>query len=396
MLLKQLLESPKTSSNLVVYDPFQELDREELVREVIGLANAEVDGPRNILFGVNAGAVDGNGIVGIPETALADLKKAHRLLSAVVEPVLQLAFVFDRINGKFVGALEIDGCDFGPYFVGHDLSESLSLGQCWVREGYKLLEVERSDLINGINGKAPAPAPAEEPAPLTEIPDIAVGFNEDPESELLEMAVPDTSDPPFAEEDNDVKQPSKLTQVLKDTVGTVTTQILRLGQGADKAIADASRSSSQGDTCEDADKVLTDAKNHYYYEEKALQVNFSVCNQGSVAIKDVSIRLGFPRLPGFDIAERLYTSPFDKRSPAEIRNLGYPDLERRDDAIYVRNTCSVLAPGKAEQVFRCPIRLAVGPEMARRKLAILYKLRGPRGEDLGTGRLKIKFGKVEA
>ena len=43
MLLKQMLAAPTTSSELLVYDPFQSLDRESLVREVIGLANAGVE-----------------------------------------------------------------------------------------------------------------------------------------------------------------------------------------------------------------------------------------------------------------------------------------------------------------------------------------------------------------
>ena len=42
---------------MVVCDPFREQDQEELVKEVIGLANADVDGPRYILFGINAGAM---------------------------------------------------------------------------------------------------------------------------------------------------------------------------------------------------------------------------------------------------------------------------------------------------------------------------------------------------
>ena len=109
MLLKQLLESPKTSSKLVVFDPFRDLEQEEMVKEVIGLANADVDGPRNILFGINAGAAVGSGIVGIADSDMADLKKAHRLLSKLIEPVLHLAFIYDRINGKPVGTLEIDG-----------------------------------------------------------------------------------------------------------------------------------------------------------------------------------------------------------------------------------------------------------------------------------------------
>ena len=46
MILTQLLQQPKTSSKLLVCDPFREPGQEELLKEVIGLANADVDGPR--------------------------------------------------------------------------------------------------------------------------------------------------------------------------------------------------------------------------------------------------------------------------------------------------------------------------------------------------------------
>ena len=135
MLLKQMLASPTTSSELLVFDPFQSFDRESLVREVIGLANASVEGPRNILFGVNPGGVNGAKVVGIPDEAIGDLKRAHRLISGLVEPLLDLAFIFDRIDGKLVGALEIDGCEFGPYFLAQDLSDELRRGACWQSDG---------------------------------------------------------------------------------------------------------------------------------------------------------------------------------------------------------------------------------------------------------------------
>jgi len=389
VLLKQLVESAKTSSSMLVYDPFREPDREELVREVIGLANAEVDGPRNILFGVNAGALDGAAIVGISETAMGDLKKAHRLLSTLIEPVLQLAFIYDRINGKLVGTLEIDGCDFGPYFVGMDFSESLSLGQCWVREGHKLQSVEREDLL-----AVKAPALAKEPPRLLEVPDIDVGFNDDPQCELLEMTVPDTSDPPFADEKPEVAKTSRLKQAIKDTVGTVTTQILRLGSLGEQPASGTSEESPSGDGNDDAGKLFTDAQNHYYYEEKALKLNLCVCSKGTEEIEDVKLELGFPRLPDFDVADRIYTSPFDKRSSPEVNGRGYPQIERRDDAIFVRSTIDKLTPNSPQQALQSALRLAVGPGMQRRKIAIHYKLRGPHDQNLGSGRLKIQFGRV--
>lgn len=389
MLLKQLIDSPKTCSNLLVYDPFVAMNREELVKEVIGLANADVEGPRNILFGVNAAAIDGNGLVGIPDSAVIDLKRAHRLLSALIEPVLQLAFIFDIVNGKLVGALEIDGCDFGPYFVGQDLSESLLLGQCWIREGRNLRAVERAELMG-----SQAATPAEEPVSFVEDPDIAVGFNDEPACQLIELDVPDTSDPPFADEKSETNKTSRLKQVIKDTVGTVTTQILGLGQGGEKVSAFAAEMDSQAEECDEASRVLADARNHYFYEQKAVQLNLCACNNGRQSMENVSVELGFPRLPDFDVADRLYTNPFDKRSAAEVRNLGYPEVERRDTAIFVRSSIGALAPDKPAQLFQCPVRLSVGPRMQGRKLAVLYTLRGPNNQKLGKGRLKIKFGQV--
>ncbi len=390
MLLKQLLQHPRTSSKLLVCDPFQEQDQEELVKEVIGLANADVDGPRYILFGINAGVMEGSGIVGIAESAMADLKKAHRLISTLIEPVLHLAFIYDMVDSKLVGALEIDGCDEGPYVVGQDFSEELSRGQAWIREGRELRSLDATDL---------APISIPEPTKAAKPPPIAVGFNDQPDCKFLEMPVPDTSDPPFAKDKKNVKQPMNLKKAIKDTVGTITTRILRLGRAP---VHVAAADSDNGDMDSDTDvfratvTLFGDADNHYFYEEKALKLNLAVCNEGTEGIEGVSIELGFPRLADFDVADRLYASPFDKRSPYELKNLGYPAVERRDNGILVRSTIGALGPGSPAQAFKCALRLAVGPGMQGRKLAIRYSLRGQNEQSLGKGRLKIRFGEVSA
>ena len=86
MLIKQLVQQPATSSRLLVCDPFQMPGKDELVKQVIGLANARVDGPRHILFGINAGAMEGSKIVGMNDDSIAVLKKAHRQISELVVP----------------------------------------------------------------------------------------------------------------------------------------------------------------------------------------------------------------------------------------------------------------------------------------------------------------------
>ena len=375
---------------MLVCDPFRMPDQQELVKEAIGLANAEVDGPRYILFGVNPGAMDGSKIVGIAESAMTDLKKAHRLLSSLIEPVLPLAFIFDRIDSKLVGALEIDGCDEGPYSVGEDFSEQLTRGQAWIREGRELRAVDSAEL---------AREATPEVAEVVELPPIEVGFNDEPECKLVELPVPDTSNPPFAHDKQNVKKPLDLKKTIRDKVSTLTTQILRLGRSRSKVSAgksDELYDDSSTDVINAAESLFDDADNHYYYEEKALQLNLVIRNEGEERVEGVTIELGFPRLPDFDVADRLYVSPFDKRSPNELKNLGYPEVEHRDDAILVRSTVGVLDPDSPVPAFRCPLRLRVGPGMRKRKLAILYTLRAANARDTGKGRLKIKFGEVSA
>lgn len=388
MLLKQMLEAPTTSPNLVVFDPFRDFDRETLIKEVIGLANAEIEGPRHILFGVNPGGMNGN-IVGIPSDTVGDLKRAHRLISTLVEPVVDLAFIFDCMDGKLVGALEIDGCEFGPYFLAQDLSDELGRGACWIRRDRELTAVERGELLNGHRA-----APQESEAARQVSPDnvsLVVGFKQDPDCEFIEVDVPDTSDPPFPEEGlagDDTKKSATFTQTLRDKVGTMTTQILKMKKPA--------RSSDSGDAADAGSEIARAANQHYLYEERAVQVELCIRNDSDIDISDLRAELGFPRIPGFDIADRIYTSPFDKRADGRSGQRGYPSVEHRKDAIFARTTIAELPARHTQQLLTTPLRLAVGPKALGKKIAMQYVLRGPDGRKLDSGRLKLRLSQDRA
>jgi hypothetical protein len=390
MLLQKLIQQPIASSKLVIFDPFRMPEPSELVKEVIGLANADVEGPRYILFGINPGAIDGGKVIGIKDDAAAALKKAHRVISAQVEPAVSLAFIFDNINGKIAGALEIDGGADGPFVPGEDFSADLAGEKTWVREGRDLRVVDISELgsnhAQGSTGESDGDAAAEP----TGIPNIAVGFEEDPDCDLIELSIPDTSNPPFASENDDAGSQTSLTQTLKTAVNTMTTRLAGLARGHSKDDEDSST-----DVVKAAQDLITEAENHYYYEEKALQLNFSVINTGSHPVDDLHIEFGFPKFEDFDIADRIHMSPFDKSSHPATRNKGYPKVVRGDKGFIVRNKIGTLREAVSTPALGRPIRMAVGPGAQRRKMAVLYTLR--RGDEvIGEGRLKIRFGKVVA
>jgi hypothetical protein len=389
MLLQQLIQQPITSSKLVVFDPFRMPEPAELVKEVIGLANADVEGPRYILFGVNPGAIDGSKVVGIKEDAAAALKKAHRVISAHIEPVVSLAFIFDKFNGKLAGALEIDGAGDGPFVPGEAFAADDTGTKTWVREGRELRVVDISEIGAANDDEAAGECPEEpEPEPI-EIPPIDVGFNEEPDCAEIELAIPDTSNPPFADEKKDAGSETSLTETLKSAVNTMTTKLVALARSGSKGDDD----DSSTDVVKAAQDLITAAENHYYFEERALHLNFSVRNTGDHPVDDMHIEFGFPTIEDFEIADRIHVSPFDKSSNAVNRNKDYPEVRRIDKGTLVRNRIGVLQPGAPTPALRCPVRMAVGPGAQMRKIAILYTLK--RGEEVvGEGRLKIRFGKV--
>lgn len=382
VLLKEMLVSPNTSSELLVFDPFQSFDRESLVKEVIGLANASVDGPRNILFGVNAAGVNGAKVVGIPDSAVGDLKRAHRLISGLVEPLLGLAFIFDRIDGKLVGALEIDGCEFGPYFLAQDLSDELRRGACWQRDGRELTAIDRRELLNGHTQASEKAAPVELPDDLK----VSIGFNDDPDCEFIDVTAPDSSEPPFAEDGTigETRKSKTIAQTLKDTM-RLTTQMLNMAKTDESSDAAASGADDAGQ------EVAEAARKHYFYEECAAKVDLCIRNDGNTDVRDLAVEIGLPRLPGLDIADRIYTSPFDKRSANAANKAGYPDVEHRGEAMFVRTTIASIAANDTQPLFGSSLRFAVATQALNKKVALRYVIRAADGRELCDGRVKIRF-----
>jgi hypothetical protein len=388
MLLKQLLQQPSISSNLLFRDPFMEHNPEQLVKEVIGLANIDIDGPRYIVFGINVGATEGSGIVGIAENAIADLKKAHRLISALINPILQLAFIFDKINGKLIGALEIDGCDAAPYVVRRDFSKTLASGESWIREGRQLRSVGPGDLeqIKARTSRKQTWA-------------VTVGFNDQPDCESLELQIPDTSNPPSLQAKRKVKRVIDWKEKVVDKFGTENTQIQRLLHVREHGI-EAEFDSRDVDTLTDLHGSIgcehAEADAYYYFEEKALKLNLTICNKEEEALEDLRIRIAFPRIQDFDIADHLYTGPDDERTRHEIEMADYPEVKQLNHGTVASAPVGYIAPNSTQPVFNCALRLAVGPLMRGKKIGIKYTLQAKNKLSPHRGFLKIKFGEALA
>ncbi|HEY5566107.1 MAG TPA: hypothetical protein VIM81_02540 [Gammaproteobacteria bacterium] len=385
MLLRQLLQQSKGSASVLFRDPFKTFGPEQLVKEVIGLANADLEGPRYVVFGVNPGTMEGTGLVGISEELMADLKKAHRLVSALLKPVLHLAFIYDRIDGKLVGALEVDGCDEAPYVVRQD-ARRLAAGESWIAVNRTLRAGTPADLEQIKSRMA-----------RNRRWDVAVGVNGQLGRELMTLEVPGRSDAPSARQKRSVRKTFDWKKAAKDALGTVNTSILRLmhirDHGPDTAFDERGL-----DTLIDAYKgpgnELTEADNYYFFEETALKMNLALCNEGEDLLKDVTIELALPRAADFGVVDRVYSDPEGKRPPARSERSSYPEVRAGKEAFLVRASVGDLVPHQSKQAFECALRLVVGPKMEGKRIAVRYTLRARNRSGHCQGRLKLEFRKA--
>lgn len=388
VLLRQILQQTSSSPNYLFRDPFKDLGSEQLVKEVVALANTDVRGPRYIVFGVNLGGMDGKKLVGISEDFLVHLKKAHALVSALVDPLLHLAFIYDKIDGKLVGAIEVDGCHNAPYTIKRNSPEGLSAGEAWVREGRSLRSLTDADKEQIRIRTA-----------QRETWEVAVGFGDETDCDRLRLDVPDRSDPPSVKAKQSVKNTLDWKKKAQEAIGTINTCMMRLMHVRDHGTSedfDERGVETLIDVFEEIGNDLKDADNHYFFEEKALKANLTICNQGNDYIRDASIELVLPRAKDFGIADRIYHDPDDDELPIPSGMRVYPEVRCIKNAYVVRATLGDLAPNQPLRAFKHALRLVVGPKMEGKKVAIRYVLRSPSKGGSCQGRLKIEFRRASA
>ena len=381
MLLKKLMQHTSASPNILFRDPFKAIETEELFQEIIGLANLDFEGARFIVFGVNKASMQGNGVVGVDTEKLAELKRVHQMVAKLIEPALQLAFIYDEIDSKLVGALEIDGCDNRPYKVACDYSDTLTIGQAWTRDGMaframgaKELDALRPDFGNPDEWK------------------VSLGIGSDANTQHAELRVPDASNPPSerSEERKGLRE-IDWKEATVEAIGTINTNIARLmrtGKLRAPKLNDEDREALEFFQ-RDAEQRAAAADNHYYYEECAVRLQLVLRNEDVVTLQDLEISLGFPKVAGLKVVERVYPAPNGSTDPMDAAC--YPEVKDLVKGVMASMRLGNVEPETTCTIFSSPIRLAVGRELLGRKMAIDCRLRAANKNEIERIRLTVNF-----
>ncbi|HSG66861.1 MAG TPA: ATP-binding protein, partial [Gammaproteobacteria bacterium] len=118
----------------------------ELLRDLIGLANARVEGPRYVFLGIADGLAGERRIVGIPDSQIRKLHElCEELVSQYVEPLLLVRVEEVTIEGATVPVIVLPDCDDPPYLLKRNASGTMRVGGGWLRQGNAFRRLLRAD-----------------------------------------------------------------------------------------------------------------------------------------------------------------------------------------------------------------------------------------------------------
>ena len=250
MPLEHILGKPSDSPNLLFRSGLYGTgDREQLIRDVIALANADCKEACYIVFGV-ATEPDGRQLIGVEKSDLGLLRQQKRMVARAIEPELGLAPMSAEVDGKLFAALKIDEYTDPPYLVKEYFSNDLRNGECWIKDGTDVRLARRQDLDRIYARKGDSPSAA-----------LQIGLNGNIDCETLEIEVPDSP--------------------------------------AGSIVMDGS-----SDDFKHADTANDEAEPYNSFEKSGIMINLILVNNQEVPLQGTVIEITLPRTPDFDVADR--------------------------------------------------------------------------------------------
>lgn len=350
----------------------------DLVRQILGLANATFTGPRYLVLGVRDVVGGDRNIVGLTEAGLMEAKKfVRRLTAGAIEPALQLAIEALHINGKTIGLISVEDCKDPPYLLEMDLSKSLHVGRGWMRRGTELLPLRRADLQQMFVLRLAA----HEPVRLT------VGFPGKIIQDELNLAALPLDEVPSELAATRVRKMLEARQASRDMLGRTDTHIDRLLHAQQFGSQQAYEDHSDQSLRTQLDSLMEQyaaADAYYEFERRAHRLDIVVCNASDTLVENVVLLLKVPRIEGIGIADKLYTIDATLTSP-------YPVVDSSERVFRVQALIGNVPPHTTLAAFREAPRLWVRENAVGNTLPVSCTLSGKQLLESQATTLRIRI-----
>lgn len=365
--------------------PYRNDGVREFLRDVMALANANVEGPRYIVVGVTFDDSGHKLLFPVEESDFSGSPSYSSLVGSFIEPPLRLKYQPVSLSGKRVGVFEIADCQDRPYMMKADYSERLRRGDAYTAVNGKQIKMGRRQLLEMFERKFRESVSADR---------IEIGFPGEIIHKDCRIGTVDLSTLPSAIASGNLQQLIDTQQ--KSQRAASSTAIVRLTHarlfGSDSPYEDKSPTVLYAEMANLKNKYKFEDQ-YYLFEKNASTIQLVIYNQGDEPIQDASLVLAMPNHNDFHVATALPKIPragkFIDSGANKLQE--YPVVTLKDDAVHVTNTLGEVPVDSMIQAFDTPLRICVGSELKGRKLGIRYALYGSNLRRPATGKLRLIF-----
>lgn len=384
-LAKIVCEATPTSGVQLRTKPYGKNSIRQFLRDVLAIANAAVEGARNIIVGVD---IDKRGIkqlASVNQDDFSGTPSYEGLVTEFIEPPLRMTYQPIIVDGARLGVFEISDCQDQPYMMRIDFSEELRRGDAYVRVDNAAIKMGRRQLQDMFTRNLRDSVSADQ---------VEVGFPGEIIHKTLKVPTVDLAQMPSTVARMKLKELFDIQSKSKNT--GATTGLVRLAHARLYGSDNPYETWTPGNLIEEMSKVeekhqLDDL--HFLFESNAQNLQIVVYNQGGEPIKDASLLIVMPSHNAFYVADRLpklqRNGAYVDRQPAETAN--YPAVRMTDGAIQASKAFGEIPPFSPVTVFKVPVRICVGSDLRGRKLGLRYSLFGSNLRRPAKGKLRLQF-----
>ena len=350
---------------------------EHFLKDVLAMANADVEGDRYIVVGVDYKPDGSRNYLSINTVDFVDSATYHQLVRENIEPEIHFEYVRYDFEGHLLGVFRIYDCNDKPYMMRKDFGK-LKQGNAFIRKGSHQPPLTRKDLDH-IRDKQKQEFTA----------NIKMGFDlagmprEIAHPAIGELQLPSDQ---AAEKIREILAERKKTLPPGDL--SFARQLIESGNfpnfSLGRPLPYSHRSSKQlQENLENVKDTYREDDLHLLYEQHASRINLSILNEGETYVEDASIEIRILKVNGLRVAPKIYTEPDrsglfgqPRASLYSVLAMHYPTVKNYKDYIGVFQSVGTLRHGIPERAFQEPLRIVFGRELVGQKLSLECTLRG--------------------
>lgn len=355
------------------------------------MANADVDGERYIIVGVDYKNSNDRVLVGINKNDFIDSAIYQQLIIENIEPQINFDYFSHEINGICFGIFRIINCDNQPYMMKKD-QKNLKKGQWFIRKGDSQFPFTREDLDRIIAKKIGLKKFSGK---------VNIYFSGSAQSQEIILPVAYEIELPSE------KAAKKIQAIIdeKKSLGQQPSEQFSCLKYIPVISFPGTYVPYEQRSIEELERTLVNIKETYkeddyyeFFELRSHKLNITIINEGDEYIEDATFQIDINKVAGFRVLDKIYKKPeHNLASSFKIPdfNLGYPEIEYNETFTRIIQSKKGLRSWNIkhlipDEVFIEPLRILLQKNLAGEILELKCKLYGKNLKEPIEEILKIK------